>query len=395
MNAIELQWASPLPPIRSGVADYAAEILPHLAASAPVEVVRPPGWEPPDEGWAKGLRFVPADSQPKRGQIPILHLGNNQYHLWIAHRLRCQGGVVVLHDAVLHHLLVEEAAGEGAWERFARELEAAYPGRGAALARARRWGFSGLLDPFLFPARSVLLSKSRAVLVHSRRAAAAVAAELPGVSVRHVPLAVARLAGGQRAKVRARLGVAPGETVAVHLGYLTPAKGLATVLEGVAALRALGVMVRLLVVGEGGESSALDDSVARLGIAAQVTRWGWASQEELAGILAAADLGVVPRYPTAGETSAAVLRFLAAGRPVLVSGYGQFLEFPEEAAKRLSPGPAGVADFVRWVVALRGRSWTQACRAAQRAWQEGEHEPQRAAARLLQAVAEVVNGMAR
>lgn len=394
MTDLRLLWASPLPPIRSGVADYAAEILPELASRAHVEIVPPPGWQPPREPWTRGLRFVEPERQTGQGQVALLHLGNNPYHIWIARRVREGGCVVVLHDAVLHHLLVEEAAAEGAWDRFAAEVEAAHPGHGAALARARRWGYVGRLEPFLFPARRALLSRAGAVIVHSEWVARRVAAELPGVPVGRVPLAVAKLAGGQREAMRARLGAAADELVVTHLGYLTPAKGLATVLQGIAALRELGVAARLVVVGEESGADPLDRHVRALGLERQVVRWGWASRGELAGILAATDLGVVPRYPTAGETSAAALRFLAAGRPVVVSGYAQFLEFPVAAAPRIAVGAAGVADFVRHALALRGGGWRAACAAARRAWQEGGHEPARAAERLLVAVQELCRELA-
>ncbi|NWG00949.1 MAG: glycosyltransferase [Thermoanaerobaculaceae bacterium] len=395
MTPLKLLWASPLPPIRSGVADYAAEILPALAERADVVVVRPPGWEaPPGAAWARGLSFLDSAAATPPDRLSLLHLGNNPYHLWIAKRLRQAGGIVVLHDTVLHHLLVEEAATEGAWERFEEELEMAHPGQGGALARGRRWGFWGRLDPFLFPARRALLAHAQAVIVHSRRAAQVVAADLPATPVRCVPLAVARVLGDGRRAMRARLGARAGELVVVHLGYLTPAKGLATVLEGVAALRSLGVAVRLVVVGEESGFGSLEPTVRSLGLEGQVVVWGWATQEELADLLAAADVGVVPRYPTAGETSAAALRFLAAGKPILVSGYAQFLELPAEAALRLCPDAAGVADFVRHLASFSGERRKAAGRAAQRAWREGGHDPRDAAQHLLAAVGEVAGGLA-
>ena len=40
---VRVLWASPLPPVRSGVSDYAMELLPHLAESCRVRVVLPPG----------------------------------------------------------------------------------------------------------------------------------------------------------------------------------------------------------------------------------------------------------------------------------------------------------------------------------------------------------------
>ena len=385
-------WASPLPPIRSGVADYAAEVLPELSNLTDVVVLAPPDWEAPAPGerWAE-LPRLPADAPTPRGFVSLVHMGNNPYHLWVARRLREHGGIVVLHDSVLHHLLVEEAAADGDWSRFGAELAAAHGQAGVALSAARSWGFQGRLDPFLFPARSVYLKSADGVVVHNRRAAQAVERDCPGVPVRTVPLAVAALPSANAGEMRRALRAAEGELLVTHLGFLTPAKGLGQVLRGLAAAVAAGAPVRLAVVGEGSAAEDFLGVVRRAGLADRVTCWGYAAPETLGAILAASDLGVAPRFPTAGETSAAVLRFLAAGTPVIVSGYGQFLEFPREATPRVAPGGAGVAELARILVEFsRDDSRLRAAsKAARRAWSEGGHSPRRAAAALLAAAQEI------
>ena len=392
MSLRRLLWASPLPPIRSGVADYAAEILPHLRQHNEVRLVSPPDWVRPDDraAWAEGPWADPVQP-PAADELPVLHLGNNPHHLWIAGRLRRWGGVVVLHDAVLHHLLVEEAAAAGTWERFGRELEESHGEPGKAVAEARRWGYINRLDPFLFPARAALLTFARGVVVHNARAAAAVAAELPDLPVRQVPLAVAPLGLPDREAARQRLGVAANEVLLAHMGFLTPAKGLAVILLALAALRRLAVPARLVVVGEGSEAEEVTTAVRAGGLGDAVSLLGYAPSGALGEVVAAADLGLVPRYPTAGETSAAVLRFLAAGTPVVVAGYGQFLEFPPEAAQRISPGRAGVGELTALVRRLAGKPALGAGRreAARRAWQAGGHDPAVAAAALAAALEEL------
>ena len=72
---------SPLPPARTGVADYSAALL--TGASSAVE------------------RACERD-----GDINLYHLGNNQLHAPIYRRALARPGVVVLHDAVLHHFML-------------------------------------------------------------------------------------------------------------------------------------------------------------------------------------------------------------------------------------------------------------------------------------------------
>jgi glycosyltransferase involved in cell wall biosynthesis len=397
VSATKILWGSPLPATRSGIADYAAELLPHVARRAEVAVLEPPGWEPPaDASWLSGLDRLPWDAETPAGFIPLLHLGNNPYHLWVVRRLRRFGGLAVLHDTVLHHLLVEEAAADGDWQRFAEELGEAHGRSGSALAAGRRWGYGGRLDAFLFPARAVYLRHASAVVVHTHLAELEVAASCPRLPVRRVPLAVAAPAKGNRKAWRSRLGVREEELLLAHLGFLTPAKGLDVIVRALAALAVMDIGARLVVVGEGSEAGAFQSAVAAAGLGGRVQVWGYADGGELGGILAAADLGLVPRYPTAGETSAAALRFFAAGTPVAVAGYRQFLELPREAALRIAPGPAGVADLVRIAARLARDAGerAKAGAAARRAWAEGGHDPSEAASALLEAASDLARHVA-
>ena len=101
--------------------------------------------------------------------------------------------------------------------------------------------------------------------------------------------------------------------------------------------------------------------------------------------MAAADLGVVMRTPSAGETSAAAVRFLATGTPVAVSGLHQFLEWPEEAAPRVTPGPSAPAELARLLAEAwaGGEVWEARRRAARAAYEEN-HRPEKAAKAIVE-----------
>ncbi len=384
---VSILWGSPLPPVRSGVSAYATEMLQHLGRLARVRVLRPPGWSR-DESCFPGdeLDLVDAGEPADEGEHVLVHLGNNPYHEWLLPRLDEGGAVVVLHDLVLHHLLVEATLARGSWELYERRLVAGQGDAGRVLARARRHGLSGLRDPFLFPSRRAFLAGQRAVLVHSRWAEEQVRGELAGVPVRAIPLPVADPGAVDRARARRSLGIGDGELVVMHLGFLTREKGLEEILGGVAAAAACGAPVRLVTVGEGGRSGHLGEAAGRAGVTDRVTALGWVDDERLPRLPAAADLGVVLRTPSAGETSAAALRFLACGTPVAVGGLRQFLEWPEAAAPRLTPGPAAAPELARWILraaAERDRGeWDRRRRAARRTYAE-RHRPEHAAAELV------------
>ena len=77
-----------------------------------------------------------------------------------------------------------------------------------------------------------------------------------------------------------------------------------------------------------GEQSTPGQVAEELGVADRVHITGFLDFDEFAAAIAACDLCLNLRYPTAGETSAALLRTLALGRPTVVSDYAQFAELP-------------------------------------------------------------------
>ncbi len=383
-------WASPLPPVRSGVADYAAELLPELSRISDVRVVAAPSGEgpTPTTGFAGCTVVTPAEL-PDDDEVQLVHLGNNPHHGWLLDRLAMPRTAVVLHDAVLHHLLVEATLGAGDDRRFEGLLLEAHP-EAESLVRARAVGAAGLRDPFLFPARRAFLQGVAGVIVHSRWAEDQVNRDLPELAVARVGLAVADPGPLDRWEVRRRIGVAPDETLIMHLGFLTPEKGIANVLGAVAAARRQGLEVRLYVVGEGGSQTELEDVSRSLGINDSVTFSGWVENDRFVELPAAADLGVALRSPSAGETSAAVLRFLACGTPVAVTGLHQFLEWPEQAAPRITPGPAATAELARLISQVAVSSEWPPRRAAARAAYEAGHRPADAAHQMIRALARII-----
>jgi glycosyltransferase involved in cell wall biosynthesis len=381
-KAVQILWGSPLPPTRSGVADYAVEVLPELASLATVRVLRPPNWSHPVH-WPAQLEVVPTNTEPRSDEIAMIHLGNNPHHLWLLDHLRREDRtVVVLHDTVLHHLLVESTAAVGDHQGFIHALESTHGVAGHALATARAVGHHGHLDPFLFPANGVFLESVRAVLVHSRWAENLIRLENPEITVGRVGLTVADPYPTDREAVRARLGLQSDEVILMHLGFLTPEKGFEEILTGVAAANKAGVAARLVVVGEGEGMEPLRLAAANAGVADWLVVTGWVEPELLPGLPAAADLGVVFRTPSAGETSAAVLRFFACGVPVAVGGVRQFLEWPEPAAPRLTPGPSAPAELARLLSEVGATQWGNRCSAARECY-EGSHRPERAARDML------------
>ena len=89
----------------------------------------------------------------------------------------------------------------------------------------------------------------------------------------------------------------------------------------------------------GGDSPNYDVSrLARFArIEQQVRRLGYVPDDALPDLFAAADVCVNLRHPTAGETSAAVLRLMSAGLPTIVTETGAFSDLPDDAVLKVPP----------------------------------------------------------
>lgn len=359
---LALDYLSPLPPVRSGIADYSVDLLPHLAARADMRVFALAGLPVAPEiraAWHPEASDAIERGVGAGGRLPLYHMGNNRYHFEVLRLALERPGVVVLHDLFLHHLRLDSTLGRGRgredFDLYCRRLEEDEGWIGEAAARVKRWSAYGEAPVFALPARRTLLRRQRGVLVHGEWAARELREEDPDLRVRAVPMGIPlppaadALAGRE---FRVRYGLPLDAPLLGSFGFQTPIKRTDAV---IAALAAPGLeRVHLLVVGE---SSGLDiDELARAaGVADRVTHLGFLPYDQFEAAIAASDLCLNLRYPTAGETSASLLRVLAVGRPAIVSDYAQFAELPAEIALKVPPGDGEAEALAEALRALLAR----------------------------------------
>jgi len=117
---MKVGFFSPLPPARSGIADYAAALLGPLRGLADVEVYA----DPREAG------------DLSRFDVLLYQMGNNGYHASIYECALEHPGVLVMHEANLHHLHAERTIKRGNWDEYVEEV--AWDGGPAARDFAER-----------------------------------------------------------------------------------------------------------------------------------------------------------------------------------------------------------------------------------------------------------------
>lgn len=342
---IRIGWASPLPPARSGIADYSARLLPAVAEYAELELLVESG-APPDPALAARFPCRPLADLPRLAGEPgldavVYQLGNHpRFHGAIYRALLAHPGIVVLHEAVLHHMLRELTLAVGDAEGYVEAMRYAYGPAGEAAAR-RAIATGVPLDPYRYPLFERAVDAARAVVVHSRTTRDRVLSARPEARVEVIPHFVeigeeARGAAADPAAARAVLGLPRNALVVATFGYLTSAKRLDACFAAFARLRAQRPDAVLLLVGEVAPDLDLQRRLSgEAGAGVRVL--GHLPLDRFLAAMVATDVAFGLRYPTGGETSGAVMRLLALGRPVLVTDAGAFAEIPDGCAAKVPP----------------------------------------------------------
>jgi glycosyltransferase involved in cell wall biosynthesis len=312
---VKVAYYSPLPPERSGIADYSALLLPALEERLDL-VVAQRGKRPPD------------------ADVAVYHVGNDpDHHGWIVDALAERPGVVVLHEFVLHHLVAGMTIGRGNGRGYltAMEREGGVEGRLLGL---------GVLDNLLpllwetrpedFPLAGTVLDRATALIVHSRyveRLARADGFERPIFRVPHPAWTPPRV----------ELSDVGGEPLIGCFGHLNVNKRVPQLLEAFAALRRRHPRAGLLLVGATAERFDLERRLERLGLAGSdaVHREDYVDEPRMWALMAACDVCVNLRSPTMGETSGSAIRVLSLGKPLVVSDVGWFAELPDAVALKV------------------------------------------------------------
>jgi glycosyltransferase involved in cell wall biosynthesis len=305
-------YYSPLPPSRSGIADYSALLLPELARRVDIVVARP----------GRFKRVPNAD-------VCLYHVGNDpDAHAWIVDELRRRPGIVVLHELVLHHLVAGLTLARGDADAYldAMEHEAGLVGRLLAHAVIDNkipplWE----TQPQDFPLVGEVLSKAKGLIVHSRYVADGARARGYSGPIWTIPMPAWPAVAASPERIE-------GTPVVGCFGHLNASKRVPQLIAAFERLRGRRPHAALLLVG-----GATRD-VEALRLPPGVTREEYVPEERLWALMAGADVHVALRAPTMGETSASVVRSLSLGKPLVVSDVGWFSELPDDVAFKVPVG---------------------------------------------------------
>ena len=351
MHRPAIDFVSPLPPVRSGIADYSLDLLPYLAERCrDLRIVSIPEL-PLDEEIAARWPVVGPERLGEDDRVVLYQMGNNVYHREIFSLASRHPGVLTLHDLVLHHFLIDRTVQHGDFDGYRRQMELDHGCVGELASLPMRWpGGSGSAAQFALPCHRTLLQRQRGVLTHSRWAERELLEELPGLRVRQLPMGIplpppSSSTEGTAFRRRHRLPL--DRPILGSFGFQTPIKRTEVVIRALAEPELSSA--HLMVAGEMAPILDLEGVARELGVLDRVHLLGFLPFEDFEAAIAACDICLNLRYPTAGETSASLLRILAIGKPAVISDHAQAEDLPDDVVIKVPLGDEEAPALARRV----------------------------------------------
>jgi len=338
-----LAYVSPLPPERTGVASYSAEILAPLREHYRIDLVtEQKSVDLPDPLGELPVRTIEwFDGHAADYDRVLYQVGNSPFHYRALGLLQRHPGTVVLHDlhlgAVLNWM---EQLGlvPGAFSRWLFDSH----GYAAALAE-RDGGRAAAIDAY--PCSWPVVARASGIIVHSSHAK-----RLAESAYRIDPLDWRRIAHVRRLPdlagrepARRALGFGHEDFVVCSFGFLDLTKLDHRIIDAWQASPLAGDRrCKLVFVGENQGGDYGRDLLRRIDVGpGDIRITGYQDAALFDRYLLAADVAVQLRGMTRGESSRTALDCLAHGVPLIVNASGSLAELPDDIVVRL---PAAFVD---------------------------------------------------
>lgn len=388
----KLAFLSPLPPERSGISDYSAELLPELAQYYKIDVIVDQANI--SDSWIKsncGIRSYDwFKSNPKNYDRVIYHFGNSSLHWQMFSCLDNIPGVVVLHDFFLSHII-----------DFMEDIKL-HP-HALLYSRYQSHGYLTFNKPnyiknksevvWDFPCNLDVLQNAVGVIIHSQYSCN-LATQWYGKNAAEdwsvIPMLRTPAKYLDRIQSRNQLNLGVDHFIVCSFGMLGPSKMNKRLLDSwLASSLSKDENCRLIFVGqndEGNYGNEMRAAIKKSGISNRIHITGWTDLDNFRRYLEAADVGVQLRTLSRGETSAAIMDCLNYGLATIVNANGSIIDLPEDVDVKI-PNEFKDSDLIEALETL----WKDEKRRKQiairaQAYVHNYHNPQACAQKYAQSI---------
>ena len=327
---INIAVVTPWPRQHTGIADYAFDLISDLSKFDISIHVYTDCENPQMLNNVEIFQIKNRDlSELRSYDLVIYQMGNNvNFHLYMLDLVKEYGGIVHLHDMVLHHIM--------GWVTWMQDDAESYFGL------LKRWygeNVSLMCDELMkqgimpwecevvtdLPLFEELIQYADACIVHSEFARNRVKKVFPDLDVYRFTQAyngleiVEKKYDSKEKKIK--IGI---------FGVIETNKHVDVILRSLSNFKEYGSVWEAHIVGSVGDTCQdIPKLPAKLGIKKNVFFHGRLDDKTFNKLLSDVDIVISLRYPTMGETSAVVTRTMQMGIPVIVNNIGWYGELPD------------------------------------------------------------------
>jgi glycosyltransferase involved in cell wall biosynthesis len=347
----KIAFFSPLPPQKSGISDYSAELLPHLAKHFEIDVYLD-GYEPTGMAASESIRFLTSTAQLRQTSYYswLFQMGNSSFHAYMYEILLQHSGITVLHDFCLHDfiqwLLVHQHRD---FQRYVDEMVYAYGEEGrTAIEMVQKGELSHARVMEVFPLNERALSSSKGIIVHSESAKRALLKDRsPHLAARvrqiNQGMVVPAVPGPEQKDALKRTFAIPEDAFVIGtFGIMAEPKQLELGLRAIQRLQRQHTDLYYIGVGRflsPGYEASISHLYRNLGLTDRVAFVGHVDMKSFYNYLFVCDVVLSLRHPSRGETSAAMLRAMSCGVPTIVNDVAALSDLSGDTVIKLATDP--------------------------------------------------------
>ncbi|MCH4810009.1 glycosyltransferase [Vreelandella neptunia] len=337
----KMAYMSPLPPERSGISDYSADLLPELSKYYDIDVVVQQDYIS-TEWIVNNCKVVtPNDFLNSHNLYDrvVYHFGNSEFHAYMLPLIEKVPGIVVMHDFFLSGLM----AYNGGYANLPFfYIQTLYSSHGYAAVKAY---FESDDTGWIYPCNKDVISNSNGVIFHSPFSLKLTKEWYGDFSTdksQVIPLLRVSADVSDQRKISAKLelGFAKDDFLICSFGMIGKPKLNDLLIKAWEnSLFSKNKNCFLVFVGQNEPAEYglwINELIKNSPFAENIIITGWLSEQDFSKYLLAADIGVQLRGLTRGETSAAVLDCMNYGLPTIVNANGSMADLDDDAVLKIS-----------------------------------------------------------
>ena len=348
IEKLKLALFTPLPNIRSGIADYTAELLPFLAKYAEIDIFIDDTYEVEDDYIKANFNiysYKKFEGMKQRYDTLLYQFGNSEFHEYMYDIALKNAGIIVLHDFFLSGLVDYMAHKHNKLDFFIETLNYSHPN---IPQKYFHDGTNYKLDIVrtinTLPMNKQIVESAKAIIVHSDYAKSLFSHYYKNstFNIHKIPQLIktpSQKSIDTKEEHKKLLGFDTDTIIISAFGHITDTKQYDFILDAFHTANICNnTKIKLLFVGDFLSQSYREKITARIqeyNFTEQLLITGYTDDARYRSYLLATDICLNLRINSRGETSRALLMNMAYAKPTIVNDYATFSELPDIATAKV------------------------------------------------------------